>query len=71
MPPKKSKEEQKLAGKLKLEAFKRQRAEAKAAKASAGDVAISDASNATESPEAATPWRRRRSARAPTRRRLA
>ena len=52
MPPKKSKEEQKLAGKLKLEAFKRQRAEAKAAKASAGDVAISDASNATESSEA-------------------
>jgi hypothetical protein len=52
MPPKKTKEEQKLAGKQKLEAFKRQRAEAKAAKASARDVAISDASEATESSEA-------------------
>jgi len=59
MPPKKSKEAQRLAGKQKLEAFKRQRAEAAAAKASATNrvepALISDPSNATESSSASVP----------------
>ena len=54
MPPKKSNEEQRLAGKQKLEAFKRQKAEAAAAKAAGkntGIVEISEPSNAVEVPE--------------------
>lgn len=54
MPPKKSNEEQRLAGKQKLEAFKRQKAEAAAAKAAGkntGIVEISEPSNPVEVPE--------------------